>query len=109
MTEENDKPFVIVRQDEARLKDLARDNVTGRVFIANTEHAIKAAFYMMTALMPPVENPEDAGAFVGFMDQVVPGRSMNGYPIFTSMLVIHKDDLPLLMNYIEQMEKALEL
>lgn len=73
---------------------LARDALLGKILVTADKNAIKSAFYMMLALTEMTEAASRRiGALIGYYEDAVPGRAMNGYPIFTSMGFLHKADV----------------
>jgi len=102
------EPLLPWRQTPERLREMAREYVTGQAIITAEERVIRSAFYIMTTFMDwSTVDPSKVGAFYGPRDNTVPGRGMNGYPIFLSMTLIHVDDVPILDAHLEQMRAAL--
>jgi hypothetical protein len=96
------------RRSAADLRTLARQCIQGHALITDDPHAVRCAFYIMTSFMDWSKVDTDKiGAFIGYMDAVVPGRGMNGYPIFLSMGLLHKDDVDEYNAHLDQMRKAL--
>lgn len=76
--------------------------------MTTNERVMASAFYMMAALMDwSMVDTSKVGALIGYMDSVVPGRAMNGYPIFTSMGFLHVDDVETYDRHLTQMHEAL--
>lgn len=87
---------------------MARDWVTGQAVITSDEQEIRSAFYVMTAMLDwSTVDVDNVGAFYGPMDSTIPGRAMNGLPIFTSMRLVHLADMPALRRHVKQMRAAL--
>jgi hypothetical protein len=96
------------RRDAEQVSALARDIVTNRALVTANTHVIRNAFYMILAFLDfaPDAIPK-IGALIGYYDNVVPTRAMNGYPIFTSLDFVHADDVPRLNAEIDRMQAAL--
>lgn len=96
------------RRSTADLRTLARQTLQREVMVTDDPQAVRCAFYIMTSLMSWSHvDTDQIGAFIGYMDAIVPGRGMNGYPIFLSMGLLHKDDVDEFNAHIEQMQEAL--
>lgn len=96
------------RRTTAELRTLARQTLQREVMVTDDPHAVRCAFYIMTSLMSWSNVDTDKiGAFIGYMDAVVPGRGMNGYPIFLSMGLLHVDDVDEFNAQMDQMREAL--
>lgn len=92
---------------DEKITELARDIVTNRVFCTNDEHAVKCAFYMVLMFVKPSQMPPNVGAFYAPYGESVPGRAMNGYPIFYSIGFVPKESLPALTAKIDELYAAL--
>jgi hypothetical protein len=97
------------RRDTAALRTLAREVVQGLAMVTDRERDIKNAFMMMTLLVRWSEVETDKiGAFIGYVDEAVKGRAINGYPIFYSMGFLHADDVDEYNAHLTQMQEALQ-
>ena len=96
------------RRDTAALRKLAREVIQGLAMVTDQEREIKTAFMMMTLFVDwSTIKTDKIGAFIGYVDDAVRGRAINGYPIFTSMGFLHIDDVDEFNRHIEQMQAAL--
>lgn len=96
------------RRTPAQITELARLHITGRALVTNDPDVLHNAFFMILAFISI--DPDAAphiGAVIGYYDNAVTGRAMNGYPIFTGMDFVHADDLTAFLNEIDRMNKAL--
>ena len=102
--------FISMRTDK-ELKEIAKDVVENKIF---TDWHIREFEFKATApmvFMPlmflekeQVEGMKDAGMVYEYYDKAGP-RSINGYPIFMSMRVLHKDQSELLKKYMDKYEQ----
>lgn len=105
----SDDGLTVRRRTQEELRTLARQTIQGEVMVCWREHEIKSAFYMMVAITTiSAETAEQVGAFIGYAEHTVRGRGMNGYPIFTAMSLLHKDDLPIFDEIYGHMMEALQ-
>ena len=96
------------RRTDEQITELARQYVTREVLVTNDVDTINSAFYMLLAFLSFTEAAaKQVGALIGFLSQVVPGRAMNGYPIFVQMGFLHVDDLPRFKAEVARMNAAL--
>lgn len=103
MTTERTKMPPPERLSAEALAHLAVDVVEGRVFIANDPEAVRLSFGLLIALVDWDDVAESIGAIYAPMDKALP-RSINGYPMFTSMQVLHLDDLEPLGEKVKEYE-----
>jgi hypothetical protein len=92
-----------VRLSASELRELAVEVSEGRVYLTNTEEGIQWSFGLMIQLLDFSEIINEVGAFYEEMSKAGP-RSINGFPFFTSMKILHREDLPLLHSQIEDYE-----
>jgi hypothetical protein len=101
--------YKVNQLSEEDLNTLAVEYVKGDVYIVNSEEGVRLSFGHMFMLMDPPpgkEVLEQIGAVYERYDKAAP-RTINGRPMFFSMQLLHKADLPLLMEKIEAKQKAL--
>lgn len=104
---ERKRPLV-PRRTKTEIRDLARQIVTREVLVTDQPHVIQSAFYLILAFTTLTKRQSDAvGAVIGFYSDVVPGRGMNGYPIFTSVAFLHRNDVDALNAEVDQMRQAI--
>lgn len=83
--------------------ELARDILTGRVFIAAGREDLQA-FMMVTAFMSSV--PVNLGALWESMDKRM-SMSLNGLPLFTSAHMVAVESLPLVQQKMDELRPVL--
>lgn len=96
------------RRTPEQITELARMHVTRQALITNDPVVLRNAFFMVLAFVefdPDV--PQRIGALVGYYDNAIRGRGMNGYPIFTGLDFVHTDDMSGLVAEISRMNAAL--
>lgn len=93
------------------VRNLARRIVTHEVFITNQREGLDLSFAMPLSLMAAEKKvPESYQMSIGAVYEEfskAAQRSINGYPMFMSCQFVHKDDLPLLLENVEQMRAAI--
>lgn len=90
------------------LRQLAIQIVEGTVYCANSAEGIRWSFSLMLMLIDiPDDVAEKIGALYGPIDSAVP-RSVNGYPILTSMRTLHVDDLEPLNDAVDEYKATRE-
>lgn len=83
----------IKRKPPEEVTALARDVLLGRKMVLADAHAVRSAFYMVLAFISMTEAATKlVGGLIGDLSETVPGRGMNGYPIFLSVGFLHKAD-----------------
>lgn len=89
------------------IRALARDVVTNKTFITNSEDGVRYAFGMVLMFggLSTYDSTKIGGLYEDY-DKQGP-RSVNGFPGFFSMKVLHIDDLEPVCDAIEKMEEAL--
>lgn len=98
----------VKRRSPEEITKLAREYITGQVMVTNNPRIIESAFYMILAFVNMTKAAtEKVGALIGDNSSVVPGRAMNGYPIYLSVGFLHKADIPAFDAEMERMRKAL--
>jgi hypothetical protein len=95
------------RLPAAALAQLAIDVVEGRMYVTNTPEGVRLSFGLLIAMIDWDEAAEQIGAFYAPMSEALP-RSINGLPMFTSIKVLHVDDLQPLHDKIKEYEKQRE-
>lgn len=76
----------------AERRALARDIYRGRLFMPAKESEL-VAFNMVLGLMDPADVPANAAMVVGDLSAAIPGRAVNGLPIFTAAQFLTQEDL----------------
>lgn len=89
------------------LAQLAIDSVEGRVFVTNNPDAIRDSFGLLIAMVDWDAVAEQIGALYAPMSKAM-DRSINGRPFFTTMRVLHIDDLEPLNEKIAEYEQQRE-
>lgn len=93
-TEKQDVP----RLPEAQIKELAKDMAMGKVFCDRHIHPEEHISMVGSVFMPiglgvlSQVHGDQLGMFYEYMDKAGP-RSVNGYPMFMSVKIMHRDDL----------------
>lgn len=93
------------RMPPEEVSTLARRIVTNEVFYTFKSDDV-TAFQTLLALMSREDVPADFGAAWESFDKAGP-VSMNGYPIFLSMHLVHRDDHRLVIDETKRMLEAL--
>lgn len=91
------------RLSAVALRELAVDVVEGRVFMTNTEEGIKWSFGLLVEMVDLSSIAAQVGAIYESYSKAST-RGINGYPFFTSMRLLHVDDLPLVLNAAAEYE-----
>lgn len=97
----------IKRKTAQEIRELAADIVQRKVFVTNDPDAIRCAFYVILAFISFTKAAvPKVGALIGDMSETL-DRSMNGYPIFTTVGFLHVEDLEALNVEVDRMYAAL--
>lgn len=100
------------RTDEV-LKQLAQDILDGKVFTpASLRDGERDAYTMRMIFLPlmlaegeTLERIREAGMIYEYMDKAGP-RSINGYPVFFSMKTLSKEDMNVMIGFMEELERS---
>lgn len=96
------------RRTPEQITTLARESVTGQCLVTDDPDAIRCAFYMVLAFLTFTEPArKQVGALIGYNNEAVPGRAMNGYPIYCSVGFLHRDDVEAFNAEVARMMEAL--
>lgn len=98
------------RRTSEELRTLAREVVTGQVYLTNDPEAIRLSFGLILMLVM-AEAPRswiDKIAAVYAPMSSAGDRGINGYPMFFSMNVLHVDDVEEFNRHLTQMQTALK-
>lgn len=99
--------LVITRRTAAEITTLARQSVLGEKWVVNDERAVECAFSIPRMFgFGSIANIDDLGALIGTLSEST-GASLNGYPMFTSVGFLHKDDVGPFCSEVDRMEEAL--
>lgn len=99
----------IARLTDEELNDLAVGIVKGETYCVNDSEAVRLSFGHIIGMMDEpfdAETREQIGAFYEDFSKAGP-RSINGYPMFFSLNILHIDDVGPLSDKIEAKRKAL--
>ena len=106
-------PIRITRKSPEELKQLAIDIRAGKVF--TDRHVPDEASSMMSRVFMPLMfmseeqiadlMKEPIGLIYEYLDNAGP-RSINGYPGFFSMRILHRDDWPEVVRLMDQLKAA---
>lgn len=99
---------MIARMNPTELKALARRIITNEIYVAWSQEALELSFGAMLALAGS-SLKEDMGR-IGLIyeeyNRAAP-RSVNGYPMFFSMRLLHVNDVKYLREHLIRMQEAL--
>jgi len=90
-------------------RDVVLGLLKGRYYLLDTEEKIRhcALPLMLGGYKIPKQELEEIGMVLGDMTSVGP-RSVNGLPIFTSIMLVHKDDWKLIVETYNREIKRLK-
>ena len=75
------------------INEMAWECSSRQAILANQGDALRLPFMLMLALMGPDEYDfSEVFALYGHVQDSVPGRAINGYPIFTAARFLNKED-----------------
>lgn len=80
------------RLSAAELRELAVEVSEGRVFMTNTKEGVEWSFGLLVGMLDLSSIADQIGALYEEMSKAGP-RAINGFPFFTSMKLLHRDDL----------------
>lgn len=93
---------------EAELRKLALDMASGKVFTQlhlgeENAHLVQSVFMPLVFMAEPelAVLQEHCGMLYEYLDKAGP-RSINGFPVFFSFRMLHKDDCAALWDYYKQ-------
>lgn len=102
----------VERMTPEEIANLANDIVTGQIYFPRSEEEVELSFGTMFMFMNPEDYSEEYLKSIGspyeYYSEALE-RSVNGKPMFFSMKLIHKDDLPSLTEQVNTKLKALGL
>jgi hypothetical protein len=100
--------MAVERLSEDDLKALARRIVTNEVYVAWNAEQLENSFGAMLALAG--ESLREVAPDVGLIYEEyahASERGCNGYPMFFSMRLLHRDDVETLVAHCKRMDEAL--
>lgn len=99
----------IERMAEDDLRELARRVVTNEVYVAWTPEMMEYSFGAMLRLAGPSLAEEDVLSIGLVYDDMANAgeRAINGYPMFLSMKLMHKDDVETFVDLCRRIDEAM--
>lgn len=108
-----EKKHPILAKEPGEIIKIARGIYEGRIFCdlhidQHSQHLLGSIFMpLLFGALSHYENPEDIGMLYESLDKAGP-RSINGYPVFSSMGVLNKADAQRVLDTIKHIEKTRE-
>lgn len=98
----------VKRLTPQEVHEVARRVVTNQGLLTNQSRALRSAFMLLLSLTDwSAFDVATIGAFYGDLGDVIPGRTLNGFPMFHTLRLIHTDDVSLLTAEIKRLTEAL--
>ena len=101
---------MLERKTQEELKELARAIIRREVFTTKHIEPKDRGYCIPRVFLPVAFAPpgtfDSAGLFYEESSKAL-GQGFNGYPMFTSMQLLHAEDVPLLNELVNQFEEIL--
>lgn len=111
-TVEDQQPKPIERKTESDIQEIANGVKSGSIFcsLQIQDPQLMGSVFMPIGLGAFSSVPSDylrtIGMIYAYMSDAGP-RAINDYPMFFSMKLLHVEDMPIFMNRIREIEKAM--
>lgn len=94
--------LLVSRMSQREHRQIAREHVLSeRIFFLANDRRARDAFFMILPFCHLTEaQVRKVGGLIGDTRNVVPGRGVNGMPIFTSVRFVHVNDVPYIIKEI---------
>lgn len=100
--------MTIEHKSPEQLDEIAREIVTGRYFVPASEEDMRLGFGLMLSMILDRDRHglDDCGCVLGDMNSTLE-RTINGVPMFTRVVLIHKDNIDALDALVKTKHEAI--